>query len=105
VSLVELTVLSVPGCLGAAAFEERLSAALGGRVGVVVRRRVVDDEAEAAAAGMRGSPTLLIDGVDPFPGSRGLPGLSCRLYRDESGRTGGVPSVRALREVLAEAGQ
>jgi hypothetical protein len=70
----------------------------------VVCRRVVDDEAEAAA-GMRGSPTLLIDGVDPFPAPGGLPGLSGRLYRDAAGRVGGLPSVQAIREVLAEAGQ
>jgi hypothetical protein len=46
----------------------------------VIRHRVVTDEREAAEAGMHGSPTLLIDGVDPFaqpgPGQRspGIPG-------------------------------
>jgi hypothetical protein len=34
-----------------------------GHPGVVLRRRVVACEREAAEAGMHGSPTLLVDGV------------------------------------------
>src|SRR4051794_14140426 len=51
--------------------------------------------------GMTGSPTLLIDGTDPFarPGSE--PSLSCRLYPSENGRVEGAPSVDDLRRVLA----
>jgi hypothetical protein len=52
---------------------------------------------------MRGSPTLLFDGSDPFEGLDRLPGLSCRLYRDEVGQARGAPSVQVLRRVLAEA--
>ena len=101
---MELTLLTVPGCPHAAAFEERLAAALAGRAGAVVRRREVADERQAAEAGMHGSPTLLIDGVDPFAGPDQAPSLSCRLYRDEVGRAGGAPSVQALRQALAAAG-
>jgi hypothetical protein len=79
--MMELTLLTVPGCPNAAAFEERLAAALAGRPNTVVRRREVADEREAAAAGMHGSPTLLIDGVDPFAAPGQPPSLSCRLYR------------------------
>jgi hypothetical protein len=100
---VDLEVLSVPGCPSAGAFTERLSVALAGYVGVVVHHRVIDDELEAAEAGMRGSPTLLIDGTDPFEGPDRFPGLSCRLYRDAAGRAGGAPPVQALRQVLAGA--
>lgn len=101
-SRVELTVLSVPGCPNAGVLRERLAVALAGHAEVVVVcYDVVDDEFRAAAAGMRGSPTLLIDGVDPFAGSDRPAGLSCRLYRDASGRLDGAPSVQALREVLA----
>jgi len=101
---MELTLLTVPGCPHAAAFEERLAAALAGHPGAVVRRREVADERQAANAGMHGSPTLLIDGVDPFAGPDQVPSLSCRLYRDEAGRTAGAPSVQALRQALAAAG-
>jgi hypothetical protein len=98
---VDLTVLSVPGCPNAPALDERLSGALAGLAGVTVHHRVVDSEQEAAEAGMHGSPTLLIDGVDPFAGPDARPSLSCRLYA--SGRAGGAPSVAALRQVLTEA--
>ena len=101
---MELTLLTVPACPNAAAFEERLAAALAGHPGAVVRRREVADEREAAEAGMHGSPTQLIDGADPFAGPDEAPSLSCRLYRDPAGRTGGAPPVQALIHALAEAG-
>ena len=100
---MELTLLTVPSCPHAAAFEERLELALAGRPGAVLRRRVVADEWEAAEAGMRGSPTLLIDGVDPFAAPGQAPGLSCRLYRDAAGHVAGAPPVEALRRVLEQA--
>ena len=101
---MELTLLTVPACPNAAAFEERLAAALSGHPGALVHRREVADEREAAEAGMHGSPTLLIDGADPFAGPDEAPSLSCRLYRDAAGRTCRAPSVEALRQALAAAG-
>jgi hypothetical protein len=98
---MELTLLTVPACPNAGAFEERLAAALADHQGVVVRRREVGSDQEAAQAGMHGSPTLLIDGVDPFAPPDQAPSLSCRLYRDDAGRTGPAPSVEALRRALA----
>jgi hypothetical protein len=101
---MDLVLLTVPDCPNAAAFEEHLAAALAGHPAAAVRRRVVSDEREAAEAGMHGSPTLLIDGSDPFAAPGEPPSLSCRLYRDASGRTGPVPTVEALRSVLTAAG-
>ena len=101
---MELTLLTVPPCPNAAAFEKRLAAALAGHPDAVVHRREIADEREAAAAGMHGSPTLLIDGVDPFAAPGQPPSLSCRLYRDATGPTARAPSVKALRQVLAAPG-
>jgi hypothetical protein len=100
---MELTLLTIPACPNAAVFEERLTAALAGRPGAVVRRREVADEREAAQAGMCGSPTLLIDGVDPFAAPGQAPGLACRLYRDAAGRPAGAPTVEALRRAVEQA--
>jgi hypothetical protein len=100
---MELTLLTVPDCPNAAAFAERLAAALAGRLGVTVTRREIADERAAAQAGMHGSPTLLINGTDPFATHGRAASLSCRLYRDEAGRTGSVPSVEALRQAIAAA--
>jgi hypothetical protein len=99
--MMKLTLLTVPGCPNAAAFEERLAAALAGRPGVVVHRREIADEQAAAQAGMHGSPTLLVDGTDPFAPPGQPPSLACRLYRDASGRTEKAPSVEQLRQALA----
>ena len=101
---MELTLLTVPDCPNAAGFAERLEAALSGRPGVIVRRREVADQREAEQAGMHGSPTLLINGVDPFAVPDLAPGLSCRLYRDAAGLPAGTPTVEALRRALEQAG-
>jgi hypothetical protein len=98
----QLVLLTVPDCPNAAAFEERLTAALAGQPTAVIRR-AVGDEREAAEAGMHGSPTLVVDGTDPFAAPGEAPSLSCRLYRDGAGQTGPVPSVEELRRVLAAA--
>lgn len=101
---LELTLLTVPDCPNAAAFEERLAATLADRPDVIVRRREIAGEREAAEARMYGSPTLLINGVDPFAALGQAPGLACRLYRDAAGRPSGAPSVEALRRALEQAG-
>ncbi len=100
---MELTLLTVPDCPNAPVFEERLAAALAGHPGAVVRRREVADERAAAEAGMHGSPTLLLNGADPFAAPDTPTSLSCRLYSDDAGRTGPAPSAQALRQAIAAA--
>ena len=100
---MDLVLLTVRDCPNAAAFEERLAVALAGHPAAVVRRRVVGDDREAAEAGMHGSPTLLVDGTDPFAAPGQPPSLSCRLYRDATGRAGPVPSVQELRQAVTAA--
>ena len=101
---MDLMLLTVPDCPNAAGFEQRLAAALAGRPDAVVRRREVASEREAVHAGMHGSPTLLINGTDPFAAPGQVPGLACRLYRDAAGRAAGAPTVEALRRALDQAG-
>jgi hypothetical protein len=100
---MELILLTVPGCPSAAVFEKRLASAMAGHAGAILHRREVADEPGAATTGMHGSPTLLIDGVDPFAGAGASPSLSCRLYPDTAGRPRGAPTVQALRRALAAA--
>jgi hypothetical protein len=100
---MELTLLTVPGCPNAATFAERLAAVLADQPDATVRHLLIAGEAEAVQAGMHGSPTLLIDGVDPFAGPQARPSLSCRLYRDPAGRAAAAPSVQALRLALTQA--
>jgi hypothetical protein len=100
---MELILLTVPDCPNAAVFEARLAIALEGRPDTV-RRREVADERDAARAGMYGSPTLLINGADPFAVPGQVPSLACRLYADAAGRAAGAPPVEAIRRAVEQAG-
>jgi hypothetical protein len=100
---MHLTVLAVPTCPNAPVLEDRLAVVLDDRVGVSVSRQVISDESEAARWGMHGSPTLLIDAVDPFAQPGQLPSMSCRLYCDDNGQTSGAPSASQLRQVIEQA--
>lgn len=57
---------------------------------------VLDCSADGAEVG--GSPTILIDGEDLFPGSAQL-SAHCRLYQDGADLTG-VPGRGELRQAL-----
>ena len=96
---VNVTVLHVAEYPNTAPLIERLGMVLGPRR-VTVTIRTVSNEADAAALGMHGSPTLLIEGRDPFVGSAEA-SLSCRLYQTD-GRLRRLPSVAQLRTALTD---
>ena len=97
---MRLQILSVPDCPNVAVLRERLAAVLASPADVEVEEVLVDTVENATRAGMHGSPTLLVDGVDPFATAGQVPALACRLYRDEIGRAPGAPSVEQLRAAL-----
>ncbi|MET9953644.1 organomercurial lyase [Streptomyces sp. NPDC006339] len=97
---MRITVLTVPDCPNAPAVQQRIAAALAGRE-ARVELVEIQDEAGAARWGMTGSPTVLLDGIDPFAAAGAAPSVSCRLYRDADGRVDGAPSVKALCQALA----
>lgn len=66
---------------------------------VVERRRITTPE-EAEAAGFRGSPTILVEGHDPFATGDERTGLACRIYPTPEGPAGS-PTLAQLRSVLA----
>jgi hypothetical protein len=69
------------------------------QLAAVVRELEVQSGEEAARLGMRGSPTILIDGNDPFADGADPATLSCRLYRGDPS-FGGAPTVEQLVEAL-----
>ncbi|MER5184507.1 alkylmercury lyase family protein [Streptomyces sp. NPDC002896] len=99
---MRITVLTVPDCPNAPVVEERLARALEGRR-AEVELVEVRDTGQAERLGMTGSPTVLIDNVDPFASPGAPVSLSCHLYRGPDGRVEGAPSVADLRRVLADA--
>ncbi|MFR0357595.1 hypothetical protein [Streptomyces sediminimaris] len=97
---MELTVLAVPDCPNAPLLRQRLDEVLAWRSAPDIAWHVVADAAEAERLGMHGSPTLLVDGVDPFAEPGQPTSLSCRLFRDAHGALSGLPSTDQLRRAL-----
>ncbi len=94
---MNVTLLYFDGCPNWQAADERLQI-LADEFGVTIgHRRVTPDEVERI--GFRGSPTILLDGHDPFAGGDEPFGLSCRIYQTPDGRKG-VPTLEQLREAL-----
>jgi hypothetical protein len=98
---VNVSLLYFDGCPNWRTADERLAAALARlrRRDVTVTRRQVASDAEAADLGFRGSPTILVDGRDPFTDPDAPVGLACRVYRSRDGLAG-APTVEQLVEVL-----
>jgi hypothetical protein len=99
---MRIELLTVTDCPNSAVIEQRLAEALAGRGELQLERRVIDTLDEAEQHGMHGSPTLLLDGRDPFAAPSAPASVSCRLYLGEDGRPDGAPSVAELRRVLAD---
>lgn len=90
------------GCPNSATAEDRLRAALQ-RLGlgdVPVKRIEVEDLEQAERLGFTGSPTVLVNGRDPFATDRETVGFACRVYTSPGGRSGS-PTVEQFMEVLA----
>jgi hypothetical protein len=100
---MELTVLAVPGCPNVPVLQQRLAEVLADWPGVTLQWRVIADLGGAERWRMHGSPTLLVNGHDPFAEVGAGPALACRMYRAEDGSLDGAPSVSALRQALEQA--
>jgi len=66
---------------------------------VPVRLHQIETHEAAIGVGFLGSPTFLIDGIDPFASGAGAPGLSCRMYATPTGLAG-CPSIDDLVAAL-----
>jgi hypothetical protein len=97
-----VTLLYFDGCPHWTTADERLKAALrlAGRDDVEVDRRKVETAEDAEELGFIGSPTILIDGRDPFADPATPASLSCRLYQTPDGPAG-APAVEQLVEALS----
>jgi hypothetical protein len=99
---MKLEVLHVTDCPNVRPMLDRLAEA----ADLTVATREVTTDTEATRSGMNGSPTLLINGIDPFASSdQGASGLSCRLYHDQERRIVPAPTVDQLRDAIAAAEQ
>jgi hypothetical protein len=98
---MDVKVLFFDGCPNWEVADERLREALNqaGRSDVRVEHHRVTTPEEAEAVRFRGSPTILVNGQDPFADPDAPVGLSCRVYRTDAGLAG-APTVEQLLTVL-----
>src|SRR5215217_3542839 len=81
--------------------DERLGDAmrLVGLDGMKVEHVLISTPEEAEQRRFAGSPTILVDGEDPFAEEGAAVGLSCRLFRTSDGPAG-APTLSQLTEAL-----
>lgn len=94
----EVTLLYFDGCPNWRTADERLRG-LQEELGFSLDHRRVETAEEAEKVGFRGSPTILVDGRDPFARGDEPVGLSCRIYQTPDG-PGGAPATDDLRAAL-----
>lgn len=97
---MDVRLLYFDGCPNWHETDQRLAEALQ-RAGVtaVVQRVAVPTAQDAERLSFRGSPTVLVDGADPFADPSAPVGLACRVYRTPEGLRGS-PTVEQLMKVL-----
>jgi hypothetical protein len=100
---MKIEILHVPDCPNLDLLDQRLHEALADRPAVITHQLVADVDT-AMTTGMTGSPTLLLDGHDPFEREGLQPSVSCRLYPHEDGHLEGAPSINALRHAIDQCG-
>ena len=89
------------GCPSWRVAEDRLRQFLKelGRADMRIEFERVETVQRAQEVAFRGSPTVLVNGEDPFLSQDVQVGLACRIYRTEQGPEG-APSLAQLRAAL-----
>jgi len=95
---MDVTLLYFDGCPSWQTTDQRLRG-LADELGFEVAYRKVETPEAAEELSFRGSPTVLVEGRDPFARGDEPVGLSCRIYQTPDGPAGS-PTLDQLREVL-----
>jgi hypothetical protein len=101
---MDVELLAVPDCPNEAPAAALLRTALSdvGLARIPITTTVIDTVSQAERRGFIGSPTILIDGDDPFAEPGQPAALACRIYRNTTGPAG-IPDLRQLRQTLKRA--
>ena len=73
-----------------------------GLTGVRFATTLIATQEQAEQRHFTGSPTILLDGVDPFANPGHAPAMACRVYPGPDGPSG-IPDLRVLRQALKRA--
>lgn len=98
--MIRITLQYFDGCPNWEATHQVLSELVAEGWDTTVEKELIDSYEKARDRGFTGSPTVLVNGVDPFADDAAPPGLACRRYQTETGPAGS-PSIRQLRRVIA----
>jgi len=98
---MQITFQFFDGCPNWRTMHQRLLAAIADRDDVELLMQQVETGEDAAAVDFGGSPTVLVNWLDPFAGSDTPPrgALACRVYPSGDGS----PTVEQLRIAVAVA--
>jgi hypothetical protein len=103
---MEIELLVVPDCPHEAAadirakkFRQITTAVAETGVQATVTHTVITSQDQARRRGFAGSPTILVNGSDPFEDPAAPAAMACRLYPTPEGLRG-VPALRDLRRAL-----
>jgi hypothetical protein len=96
---MELTLLYFADCPNWKMADEALKVVARDLPDVTIKRQPVETIDEATRLGFRGSPSILVDGIDIFADAETPVGLSCRRYQTPTGPAGS-PTVDQLRAAL-----
>ncbi len=99
---MEITLQYFDGCPNWEVLDHRIAEALHGRTDASIIRQRVGTTEEAVRLGFHGSPTILIDGIDPFAEPSAPVGLACRVFRTPNGLAGS-PTLEQLHAAFSEA--
>ena len=97
-----MTLLFFDDCPNWRVADDRLRALAREFTGVTVTHQGAKPRTRQEGVGFRGSPTILIDGVDPFAtDSDPVGGLSCRVFVTPDGPAGS-PTLEQLRQAFGD---
>lgn len=84
---MNVTLQYFDGCPNWRLADKRLREALheAGADGSPITYERIERPEQAEEVGFRGSPTILVDGRDPFADDEAPVGLSCRIYQTDAG--------------------
>jgi len=99
---MDIELLVIPDCPNDAAAAELIKTAIADTgVRATIARTVIASPDHARQRGFTGSPTILLNGLDPFAQPDAPVALSCRLYSTPEGLRG-VPALSDLRQALKQ---
>jgi hypothetical protein len=99
---MRLVVQHFAGCPNWEIMRGHLATLIAEGLDAIVEYESIESHDEALERDFRGSPTVLVDGVDPFSDPTARPGLTCRVYDTEHGLAGS-PTLSQLRTAITAA--